>query len=212
MKNLIVCLLLASLFAGCGKGNSVGPSGPAGPAGSVVTSSSPTDIQNYVASINSQRQKQGQSVLVQGLTCTLYTVPTTTTLIIGATLTTVASFSYTGNFDIANQSVSTGFTVLPSALANLYQSWFIVKCTGNMVVLSADYYEFDLTSDDGANFYNSSIVVNNDGLHGAQTKSGVRFLSYGLNSIELDFLQAGGNQALQLYSGGVAVPASMFYH
>lgn len=190
-----------------------GPSGPQGAPAPTPTPALDNPIFDQVNAYNLYRESLGQAALTPGLTCNLYTVPQTTTQIIGATLTGIGSFLFTGQFNDANQPVSNGFQVLPLALQGIYQTWFIVKCTGYLVVLNNGWTEFDTTSDDGSNLYvNGALVVNNDGLHGAQEKIGAKFLQAGVVSTELDFLQASGNQALIVNMNNALLSPNLLYH
>lgn len=80
--------------------------------------------------------------------------------------------------------------------AFLYQGYITIPATGN--------YTFDLLSDDGSKLYignyNSSAtpVVNNDGLHGSQTRSGTIALNAGVYPITLAYFQGTGNLVWQV--------------
>jgi hypothetical protein len=81
------------------------------------------------------------------------------------------------------------------------------------VVTSDDYHSFNTDSDDGANLYvDGVLVVNNDGLHGAQLVSGVRHLQDTVHSFELDFFQGAGQQELVVNMDGSLLPAENLYH
>lgn len=192
-----------------------GGAGPVGPTGPVAGSPTPPNLDSVadvIQEYNEGRVAQGQDPVVQGLTCSLYTVPNTTTQIVGAVLTGVGSWTYVGVFNDANGSSAPGISVLPAPIRGLYTSYYIVKCTGLFVAPSADWYEFDLSSDDGANLSVNGALINNDGTHGVTTKSGTRFLNRGVVGFELDYLDIGGSHALMLMSNGVSVPAANFYH
>lgn len=215
-----ICLIIgigfviASALSGCGKGENGAP-GPAGPAGAVTpaTSSSETTIQLMVDNENQYRSSVGQAPLTPGLVCSLYTVPTTTTAIIGATgLVGIGSWSYNGVFNQPNGPVTAGLNILPQGLQGVYQTWYIVKCTGNLVISDDNWHQFDLNSDDGSNLYIDGLLVSNDGLHGAQTKSASKFLKYGFHSFELDFFQGAGSQSLILNEDGALMQSTGFYH
>lgn len=195
-----------------GTTGSVGAQGPAGPAGPAAPT--PDAVTNIVTDYNAWRTDNGQETIDKGLDCNLYTVPTTTTAIIGATgLVSVGAFTYEGVFNQPNGPVTSGLNILPSALQTVYQTWFIVKCTGFLVVTSDDYHSFNTDSDDGANLYvDGVLVVNNDGLHGAQLVSGVRHLQDTVHSFEVDFLQANGQQELVVNMDGSLLPAENLYH
>jgi hexosaminidase len=63
-------------------------------------------------------------------------------------------------------------------------------------------YEFALESDDGAVLMiGDETIVNNDGLHSAQTKTGIVPLRKGFHRIRLKYFQAGGNAVLNLRWG-----------
>jgi hypothetical protein len=215
---LIVALALAFALAGCGEFDAATVPAAAAPTAATPAPTATPDpaaaaTQELVAEYNNYREALGQAPITPGLACSLYTVPTTTAAIIGATLTGVGSFLYTGAFNIANQPVTNGFPVLPPALRPIYQTWFIVKCSGLYVATTSQWYEFDTTSDDGSNLYaDGALVVNNDGLHGAQKKSGARFLQANVHSFEVDFFQSSGSQALVVNVNGALLPAASLYH
>jgi PA14 domain len=195
-----------------------GAMGQAGPAGQVTVLPPDLDtISDVIQEYNENRVAQGQDSVESGLACTLYTVPNTTTQIVGATLTTVGSWTYTGlsdgsMFNQPNGPSSPGINVLPSPLQGIYTAYYLIKCTGVYVVPESGWYEFDLASDDGANLYINGLLINNDGVHGITEKSATKFFSRGVASFELDFFDAGGDHALMLMSSGVLVPAVNFYH
>jgi hexosaminidase len=60
-------------------------------------------------------------------------------------------------------------------------------------------YEFSLTSDDGSTLsLGNDVIVDNDGLHGAQERSGMVALRAGPHALTLRYFQAGGGAELQL--------------
>jgi len=195
-----------------GPAGSPGATGPQGPAATPAPTTAPDTIADIVAEYNATRLAQGQDAVSNGLNCALYTVPTSTTAIIGASLTGIGNFKYVGTFNQPNASVSVGLDILPKALSNVYQTWFIVKCYGELVVTDNNWHQFDLSSDDGSNLYIDGSLLNNDGLHAVQTKSAAKFLASGVHSFELDFFQAAGMQALILNMDGKALPAANLYH
>ena len=172
----------------------------------------PDPVLTIVSEYNEQRQALGQELVSQGLTCSLYTVPNTTTAIIGATLTSQGQWEYSGNFNQSNTSSSPGLNVLPVVLQPLYNAWYVVKCSGLLVVPNSGFYSFSVSSDDGANLYVNGLLINNDGVHGVSTKSAAKYLARGMVSFELDYFDQGGNKALVLNMDGNLLPASNFYH
>ncbi|CAK9249688.1 unnamed protein product [Sphagnum jensenii] len=217
-------------MTGCGSGpqgdtgaqgapGATGAQGPQGPAASPSPAPTESAVQVMVDTENQYRLSVGQEALVAGLSCSLYTIPTTTTGITAAAnggtapvLTGIGSFLYTGVFNQANGPVSAGLNVLPAGLQNVYETWYILKCYGNLVVSDDNWHEFDLTSDDGANLYVDGLLINNDGLHASQTKSASKYLKYGFHSFEIDYLQGAGQESLIINEDGAVMQSSGFYH
>jgi hypothetical protein len=213
LMKLFIVLILSTILTSCAGsvGDTTGATGPQGPP--AASPPSPDAVQAELAIVNAQRQFVGQEALVPGLDCSLYTVPNTTTAIVGAVLTNIGSFDYLGTFNVPNQSVSLGMPVLPSTLRPVLQTWYIMKCTGTLIMGSPAWHSFSLSSDDGSNLYiNGSLVIANDGLHAVQTVSAVKSLAQGSYTIELDYLQGGGAEALILDMDGALLPSENLYH
>lgn len=174
---------------------------------------SPT-VDLLLADENAYRASIGQQPLTQGMSCTLYTIPPSTTLIIGAILTTVGSFQYNGVFNLANGNSSDGNPVVPLVLRQLYVANFLFKCTGTLVVDDSGWHTFTVSSDDGANVYigGGVALVNVDGVHSITTKSASKYLKYGLISFELDYMDMGGSHALILQEDGQVMSMSNMVH
>lgn len=192
-----------------------GIAGPQGPAGSVtiVTPPTLTPIEQIVANENTYRLDVGQEELIPGLTCTLYSVPNTTTQIVGAVgLVNVGSFLFTGVFNEPTNTTNTGLNILPTALQAVYQNWYIVKCTGSLIVADDNWHQFSLTSDDGSNLSIDGALINNDGLHATQTVNQVKFLKYGVHTFELDYFQGTGFETLILNEDGQVMSKEGWYH
>jgi hypothetical protein len=80
---------------------------------------------------------------------------------------------------------SAGFPGVP----NLFE-WFGIRFDGQIRIDVAGQYKFVLTSDDGARLYiGSKMVVDNDGVHASETKSGKITLAKGLHPLRLDYFQ-----------------------
>ncbi len=94
---------------------------------------------------------------------------------------------------------------------------FALVFTGKLKIKKADDYTFRLNSNDGSRLYiDGKLVIDHDGLHGAEEKGGKIFLETGLHPIRVEFFQAGGGIFLQLLieGGGMKkqpVPAWMFF-
>jgi hypothetical protein len=73
---------------------------------------------------------------------------------------------------------------------------------GNINVPASGTYTFETNSDDGSKVYIGSstiALVNNDGLHGNQIKTGSLNLNAGLNPITVTYFQQGAGQVMELY-------------
>ena len=93
---------------------------------------------------------------------------------------------------------------------------YAVKMTGYLRVPDDALYEFALSSDDGSNLeIGERVVVNNDGLHGDEERTGMIALRTGLHPIAVRYFNAGGGASLRLrYRAGdgewKAVPGSWY--
>ncbi|KYG78013.1 hypothetical protein AWW68_04395 [Roseivirga spongicola] len=79
-------------------------------------------------------------------------------------------------------------------------------------------YTFYTSSDDGSSLsIGNELVVNNDGLHGAQERSGEIALKAGYHPILIRYFEAGGGESLKAFISGTnmdkqEIPAEMFGH
>ena len=93
-----------------------------------------------------------------------------------------------------------------------------LRFQGLIDITAAGSYTFYTTSDDGSKLYiNDAEVVNNDGAHGMQERSGTVTLGVGFHPIRVEFFQGGGGQGLEVrYAGpGISkqlIPNSALYH
>ncbi|HEY0109723.1 MAG TPA: PA14 domain-containing protein, partial [Fibrella sp.] len=94
---------------------------------------------------------------------------------------------------------------------------FGLRFRGYVNVPADGVYTFYTNSDDGSKlFIGTTEVVNNDGSHGTQERSGTIGLKAGRHAITIPYYEGGGGQALSVsYSGpGIAkqiIPASAFF-
>lgn len=94
---------------------------------------------------------------------------------------------------------------------------FAFEFTGFIDVPTDGEYTFYTTSDDGSMLYiDNELVVNNNGLHGAEEKSGKIGLKAGKHNIRVGFFEQDGSEILKVnYAGpGIskrAVPNSVLY-
>ena len=83
---------------------------------------------------------------------------------------------------------------------------FGVEYTGFVKITESGVYTFTTTSDDGSQlFIGSTRVVNNDGLHGMDTKKGDIELKKGMHPIRVAFFEKGGGEGLAV---GASAPCS----
>lgn len=79
-------------------------------------------------------------------------------------------------------------------------------------------YTFYTSSDDGSSLsIGNVLVVNNDGLHGAQERSGEIALKAGYHPILIKYFEAGGGESLKAFISGTnmekqEIPADMLGH
>jgi PA14 domain-containing protein len=70
------------------------------------------------------------------------------------------------------------------------QEWFAIEYTGRFWIEKPGPYRFALTSDDGSKlFIDDQIVVDNDGIHPVDTKSGSVDLAGGIHKIRVQYFQ-----------------------
>lgn len=95
---------------------------------------------------------------------------------------------------------------------------FAVRFAGYVDIPSAGTWTFATTSDDGSRLWiGDQLVVDNDGLHGSQTRSGTIDLAAGLHAITVGFFEQGGGQTLDVTWQGPGqtvqtIPAAALFH
>jgi hypothetical protein len=88
-----------------------------------------------------------------------------------------------------------------------HESNFGFRYKGYVAVPKDAAYTFWTDSDDGSNLYiDGKHVVDNDGLHSLETKSGTIPLAKGLHSVTLDFFERGGGHELELWWAAPGMP------
>src|SRR5687767_7758609 len=103
-----------------------------------------------------------------------------------------------------DRSLSTD--TLDNGIAGVWSA-YSVEWTGFVVILEADTYEFQTTSDDGSELeVADQVVVRNGGLHGPQEARGTIHLPAGVHPIRLRYEQAGGGFALSVKSARLGYP------
>ncbi|MEV7786263.1 family 16 glycoside hydrolase [Streptomyces sp. NPDC088106] len=76
---------------------------------------------------------------------------------------------------------------------------FVTQVTGNVHVPADGSYVFRLTSDDGSRLLiDDRVVIDHDGLHGAEPKDGTVQLTEGMHALRIDHFERGGGEQLTL--------------
>lgn len=83
--------------------------------------------------------------------------------------------------------------------ATAFADRFISHTLGRVQVTQAGTYQFELTSDDGSRLsLDGAVVVDHDGLHGAEPKTGSVTLSAGYHPLFIEHFEAGGGEQVTL--------------
>jgi hypothetical protein len=92
---------------------------------------------------------------------------------------------YTSRLDIAPREFDAGFPGVTDRF-----EWFAIDYAGRFWVETPARYRFALLSDDGAKLYiDGHTVINNDGAHAPEEKTGSIKLSGGLHRIRVSYFQ-----------------------
>ena len=123
------------------------------------------------------------------------TVPTGNNLLTGFPTTAPNLTGFQATYDVDGPALLFGGT---SPLDN-----FTVRFSSEIEITTGGTYTFYSGSDDGSIVrVNGVVVVNNDGAHSFQERSGAIFLAPGRYVLTVDFFEIGGQEDLQvLYSG-----------
>lgn len=101
---------------------------------------------------------------------------------------TTLKFGYINSFNINNATRS---------------SKYAMKFNGYIKVEEQGAYNFYTTSDDGSQlFIGDQLVVDNDGLHGAEQQSGIIGLQPGYHEITVDYFEKKGQNSLEVQYDG----------
>lgn len=129
------------------------------------------------------------------------------TALLAIQLSAQAQYSYTlyhGSFDVLPD-----FSQLAPVESNIVETLdlsvsdqadnFAIVFTKTITVETAATFNFTLTSDDGAKLYiDATEVVDHDGLHAAQPKSGSIALDAGMHQLKVEYFERTGEAVLEL--------------
>lgn len=228
MKNLLV-ILAVTLITACGVKENEKiihvevPSEPVAPADPTVQD----QIDEIIKFKNEERAVTALAPLTNGLSCVVQQVASGQCLLSSSTAAGCNSgnvvamtgpaytFLYKGEF---NQPEVTGADVdvnLPASIRALFIGKnYRISCTGFIVVLKSNYYDFTLNSDDGSILSVAGAqVINHDNNHGMSVKTGSALLYRGVQSFSLLYAQTGGgNHGLVLQSAASAINPIYYFH
>ena len=140
----------------------------------------------------------GDSIFItNGLTGKIYLLPVNTIKLPDFDTMEPVNIIYTDSINIPPRSWSAGFPGLWDRF-----EWFALEYTGFFKANKEGEYVFRLLSDDGSKlFIDDSLIINNDGLHGAYAKTGKVKLDDLRHSIKIQYFQGPRYQvALQLFA------------
>ncbi|HVV51717.1 MAG TPA: PA14 domain-containing protein, partial [Polyangia bacterium] len=106
-----------------------------------------------------------------------------------------AATFYTNTFDVPERHQPEGF---PGITARA--TWFMIEYTGVFTVAADGTYEFRLHSDDGSYLFIDGVqVIDNDGKHKPESRTGSIRLQPGEHQLRLLYAQTTDRMALQLF-------------
>jgi hypothetical protein len=92
---------------------------------------------------------------------------------------------YTSSLNISPQDFRRGF---PGVTRRI--EWFAIDYTGKFWIEKPGEYEFSLTSDDGSKLYiDGELVIDNDGQHPPEEKTGSVKLTGGIHRMRISYFQ-----------------------
>jgi hypothetical protein len=92
---------------------------------------------------------------------------------------------YTTSLNVPPHDFKLGFPGVTKRI-----EWFAIDYTGRFWVEKPGYYDFSLLSDDGAILYiDDEMVIDNDGEHAPQERTGAVQLSHGVHSVRVSYFQ-----------------------
>lgn len=92
---------------------------------------------------------------------------------------------YTTSLNIPNQSFKSGFRGVTKR-----HEWFAIDYRGRFWAEKPGDYDFSLSSDDGSKLYiDGELLVDNDGIHSTEERSGTLRLSRGAHDIRVSYFQ-----------------------
>jgi len=146
-------------------------------------------------------------VLPSGLRGLVYHIPHNTTRLPDFQKLKSVGAIYTASLNTPPQDFREGFPGVTKRF-----EWFAIDYTGRFWITNPGSYNFVLTSDDGARLYiDGDLIVDNDGLHAPEERSGRIELNGGIHRIRVSYFQGPRLQvALVLRVQGPDLPLRVF--
>jgi hypothetical protein len=133
---------------------------------------------------------------VSGWKASFFVIPATTTKVPALSTMTPNGLFFAKSLDVSLKAMTGGF---PGIDPNRNEN-FAIRFEAPLVVDNEADYMFRVLSDDGAVLtIDGTLIIDNDGVHGAQEKSGPVHLVKGTHGIAVDYFQIAGPVALQLF-------------
>ncbi|RYZ70460.1 MAG: hypothetical protein EOP09_06075 [Proteobacteria bacterium] len=90
-----------------------------------------------------------------------------------------------GQLNIADREFTAGFP----GVSDIFE-WFALDMRFKLNITKAGNYQFFINSDDGSILsIDNAVIVNNDGLHSQQEKSGSVYLGAGVHDVQVRYYQ-----------------------
>ncbi len=129
---------------------------------------------------------------------------------VGASIANCATFDYT---QPPTRIATTTHVNFPNNTGVMWPAgpltYGAMQFKGNLTIPSTGSWTFTLGSDDGTLLYiNGALVVNNDGAHSFQNRTGTVTLSAGVHTIDVRFFQNAGGWGCVLSWLGPGVPST----
>ena len=153
---------------------------------------------SFTANAQDNNKAFGDSIFItNGLTGNIYLLPVNTIKLPDFDTMKPVNIIYADSINIPPRSWSAGFPGLRDRF-----EWFGIEYKGFFKARKEGEYLFRLLSDDGSKlFIDDSLIINNDGLHGAYAKIGKVKLDDSRHSIKIQYFQGPRYQvALQLFA------------
>ena len=127
-------------------------------------------------------------VIPSGLRGEIYNLPEGTSFLPNLDKMQPVGVIYTNSLNIPTRDFRAGFPGISHRI-----EWFAIDYKGRIWIDTPGKYYFALTSDDGSRLYIDDVmIINNDGVHAAETQTGKVTLTGGVHRIRVSYFQGPG--------------------